>query len=113
MHPISPIEYPSSWYYVPLAIFIGAGLLVYGMSAAFHRWEKDLHGPVWLDVAGEIAGIGVATFLGGLMGSMLWNTLLGGMTAFVGAWSSNLIVIIIRAKFGIRKEPPQDPTDNA
>lgn len=105
---LKPVEHSVPWYYIALAVLAGAALLVHGAKLAFTRWERDLGGPKWVDVAGEVFGIGLATILGGIAGHLVWNWALGGIVALVGAFSSSFIVSLIRARFGAAKESLKD-----
>lgn len=110
---LKPIEHNVPWYYVALAVLVGAALLVHGAKLAFTRWERDLGGPRWVDIAGEVFGIILATTLGGIAGHVVWNWALGGMVALVGAFSSSFVVSLVRARFGAAKEALKEASSSA
>jgi uncharacterized membrane protein len=87
-----------AWKVPTFCILLGSSLLVHGVAAATHRWEKALKLPHWFDTVSEMIAMIVATILGAVAGSIIWDPILGAIVAFVGAWSSSLLVSFIKAR---------------
>ncbi len=86
----TPVPNNVPWYFLTLAILIGAAILVRGMSMTVKRWAQALHsmrGPQ-IGVVVEIISIFIAVGLGTFAGYLIWNIWLGAMIAFVGSLGS-------------------------
>lgn len=106
-----PIPNHVPWYYICLAILVGAALLSHGITVVAQSWESELKLPVWFSVVAQAFGIVFSTVLGCLAGYLVWEWALGGMVALIGAFSSQLILALVRAKLGATKETLKDVAD--
>ena len=98
------------WYYLTLVFLLGASALAHGNIMVFRGWEKELNLPRWFSIVGDVFGIVLAVCLGCFVGYLIWNWALGGSVSLVGAFSSTLIVSLVRARFGAAKEALVDVT---
>ena len=103
-----PIPNTMPWYYLSLALLVGAAMLTHGVTMVTRGWEKELRLPDWFSVAGQIVGIALSTGMGSLAGYLLWHWALGGMVALVGAFSSTLVLSLVRARLGAAKDALKD-----
>lgn len=103
-----PIPNTVPWYYICLALLVGAALLTQGVTVLTKGWEKELKLPNWFSVAGQAFGIVLATLMGCIAGYLIWEWALGGMVTLVGAASSALILTLIRARLGVARETLKD-----
>lgn len=105
---IVPIPNQVPWYYLTLAILVGAALLSHGVTMVGRGWEVELKLPTWFSVAAQGFGIVLSTALGCLAGYLVWNWTLGGMVGLIGGFSSQLILGLVRAKLGAARETLKD-----
>ena len=105
---LEPVANNVPWYYITLAIGVGAAALQHGVHMVFASWERELKLPAWFSVAGDIFGIVLATGLGALTGHLVWNWALGGVVGLVGAFSSSLVLSLVRARLGAAKDALKD-----
>lgn len=108
-----PIPNQVPWYYITLAILVGAALLSHGVTVVARSWEQELKLPQWFSVAAQGFGIVLSTALGCLAGYLVWEWALGGMVALIGGFSSQLVLGLVRAKLGAAKETLKDVADAA
>lgn len=108
---IVPIPNQVPWYYLTLAILVGAALLTHGVTVVGRGWEVELKLSAWFSVAAQGFGILLSTFMGCLAGFLVWNWTLGGMVGLIGAFSSQLILGLVRAKLGAAKEVIKDSVE--
>jgi hypothetical protein len=94
------------WYYIALAVLIGSAALSHGVSRVFMAWEKELSLARWFSVIGDIFGIILATALSCVVGHITWSWALAGTTGLVGAFSSALVLSLVRAKLGVKQDEP-------
>lgn len=99
-----PVPNHVPWYYLVLAILIGAALLSHGVAALARAWEKELGLPEWFSVAGQAFGIVLATGLSCFAGYLVWNWALGGMVGLIGSVSSQLVLSLVRARIGATQD---------
>lgn len=107
-HGLQPIANQVPWYYISLAILVGAALLEHGCSMVFRGWEQELKLPPWFSIIGDVLGIVLAAGMGCVAGHLVWNWALGGMVAVVGAFSSRVVLGMVRAKLGAAKQSLKD-----
>ncbi len=105
---IVPISNQVPWYYLTLAILVGSALLTRGVTVVGRSWEAELKLPTWFSVAAQGFGIVLSTMMGCLAGYLVWNWTLGGMVGLIGAFSSQLILGLVRAKLGAAKDAIAD-----
>jgi len=105
---LNPIANNVEWYYIALAVLVGAAALSHGVSRVFMAWEKELSLPRWFSVIGDVFGIILATALSCMVGHISWSWALAGTTGLVGAFSSALVLSLVRAKLGV-KQVEQNP----
>lgn len=110
---VVPVPNHVPWYYITLAILVGSALFVNGIRMVASRWERELGAPRWFDVAAEAFGIVAATALGCLTGYIIWEWVLGGVVALVGAVSSSLVVAVVKARVDAGREAAQSVLDEA
>jgi hypothetical protein len=89
------------WYYIVGAVVVGSAALSHGVSRQFSAWERELSAPKWLSVAGDITGIVLSIALSSFVGYLTWSAPLAGIAGSCGAFSSSLILRIIKAKLGV------------
>jgi drug/metabolite transporter (DMT)-like permease len=93
-----------SWYYACLAILVGAAMLSHGSTMIAQGWEKELKLPAWFSIIGTIFGMILSIVLGSIVGYLIWDWMLGGIVALVGAFSSTLVLSIVRSRLDAAKE---------
>lgn len=103
-----PIPNQVPWYYITLALLLGAALLAHGVTVVARGWEKEMQWPRWFSVAAQGFGIVLATLMGCLAGYLVWEWALGGMVALIGAFSSQLVLGLLRAKLDVTKATLKD-----
>lgn len=110
---IVPVPNQIPWYYLTLAILVGAAMLTHGITMIAKGWEQELKLPAWFSVAAQVFAIVLSTCLGCLAGYIIWEWALGGMVALVGAFSSTLVLAFVRAKIDSTKDAAKNVIDNA
>jgi hypothetical protein len=101
---LSPIPNDVEWYYIALSVLVASAALSHGVSRIFMAWEKELSLPRWFSVVGDIFGIILATTLSCIAGHLTWSWFLAGSIGLVGAFSSALVLLLLRAKLGIKHD---------
>lgn len=86
----APIPNNVPWYFLSLAILIGAAILVRGLSMTVKRWAVTLHSSrvPKIGIVVEIISIFLAVALGSVTGHLVWNVWLGAMVALIGSLGS-------------------------
>lgn len=108
-----PVPNDVPWYYLTLAILVGAALLSHGITAVASSWESELKLPSWFSVAAQGFSIVLASAMGCLAGYLVWEWALGGMVGLIGAFSSQLVLGLIRARLGAAKETLKEAAGTA
>lgn len=102
-----PNEVP--WYYIVGSVIVGSAALSHGVSRQFSVWERELSAPRWLSVAGDITGIVLSIALSTFVGYLTWSAPLAGIAGLCGAFSSSLILRIIKARLGVPQSSSRPP----
>lgn len=90
------------WYILGGSILVLSALCAYGVQTTFNRWQKDAEFPKWVNVAGGIFGILLATAMSALAGHIVWNWSLGMMCGVCGSWGSQWVLGLVSARFGAK-----------
>ncbi len=95
---LDPIPNDVPWYYITLAIVIGAAAINHGTGMIFRSWEREFNLPKWFSAVGDVFGLVLATSIGVLVGHIVWSWVLGGVVALCGAFSHAMVMTFVRAR---------------
>lgn len=110
---LAPIPNDVEWYFLALALIVGAALISFGIGKSSERWEAEMKWPEWFSILGEWVGILLAMTGGSLAGYLVWDWKLGLLCGAVGGFGAPFIVTwihkYISKKTGSSTKASSDP----